>query len=240
MHDFVTPQAELRERMIDERDERGAIVIARCGEHKAREGAVGRSPERLAAGIIDLDVPAFELGADAAGEIAVGRDQRASRVGHLQRLAHTDRQRQRFFSLMRGFDDSDAVECRRERVAEGGLKFAPMVGRVGGTQRFGNEARARGERRRRRAEFDHIASRNAEHRDQPLQCCLRMTETALGAVRARVGDLGPGLVVHVAVEARQHDRALRVMRDCGEQLRRRFIGAGGTHGDHRTGRCAGA
>src|SRR3954451_8271397 len=113
------------------------------------------------------------------------------------------------------------------------LELAPTIRRVGRTQRLGNEARARGEHRFRRAEFLDIAARNSKHRHQPLQRCLRMAEAAFGALWARISDLGPGGIIDVAIQTGEHDGARRMMRDCGEQPRRRFVCAGRTERDHR-------
>src|SRR5947209_3663861 len=63
-----------------------------------------------------------------------------------------------------------------------------------------------------------------------------MAEAAFGAIRVCVGDLGPSLVIQLAIEAGKHDCALRMTRDRRHEARRRFIGAGRAECDHWTAR----
>ena len=70
----------------------GASSCARRVEDQAQEHAGRRAVERHAGGIVDLDVPALQLGGDAARQLAVGRDQRG---GLLRRLLQRLPQQQR-------------------------------------------------------------------------------------------------------------------------------------------------
>ena len=79
---------EPQERMLEQRQQRHRFESAQRGFGcEAREGPCRGVGERIAAGIIDHDVPAFERGHHAARERAVGRHQRRGLAGRLDGFA---------------------------------------------------------------------------------------------------------------------------------------------------------
>ena len=59
-----------------ERDRR--VFLRQHLRRQAQERAGRRLVERLAGGIVDIDLPALQLGCDPARQAAVGRDQRGA------------------------------------------------------------------------------------------------------------------------------------------------------------------
>ena len=78
------------------------------------------------------------------------------------------------------------------------------------------------------------ARRDADLAEQLRQAVLRMAEH--GRFRRGSRQHRPGRLVHLLVEPRQHDRAVRQPRDRRQQFRRRRNGAGRARRDHRPGR----
>ena len=128
-----------------------------------------------------------------------------------------------------------------------GARLGGGVGEAGGAQPFGAVAEFRREalpgfgRRRRPHGFRdqpaagrgarlrpvrHVAARHAEPVEQLLQCPLRVA----------FFDRLPAPVVEMAVEARQHDEALRHGGDAGQQVGRCRHDAGRAGGDDAPGR----
>ena len=79
---------------------------------QAQIGADGGIGQRTAAEVVDGDVPALERGGDAAGEVAVRRDQGGGAAGDFQRLPHHQGDDGGFFLRGRAVDPGDAVERR--------------------------------------------------------------------------------------------------------------------------------
>ena len=65
--------------------------------------------ERRAGGIIDGDVPAPELGRDAARQRAVRRDERGGALGRFERLAQDECDGERFLAGMGCFDEMQTL-----------------------------------------------------------------------------------------------------------------------------------
>ena len=106
-------RAEPRQRMLEQRqqaDRRQSLDGGLRGQPREQTGR--RVGERIAAGIVDRDVPARQRRQHPAGERAVGRDQRGGLVGLLERLAQRERDRQRFLLGIGGFDDRKPGERR--------------------------------------------------------------------------------------------------------------------------------
>ena len=79
--------------------------------------SLARAPAELwpnvrPAGIFDPDAPSGKLGRDPARNRRVGRNERRGLSRSLQRLAHSDRERQGFFMLVIGDDDGNALKRR--------------------------------------------------------------------------------------------------------------------------------
>ncbi len=86
--------AEPQQRMFEQCQQLRRLKPTQRGfGDKACEGAGRRVGECIAARIIDLDLPAFERGHNAARESAVGCHQRRGLGGCLDGLAQTDRDR---------------------------------------------------------------------------------------------------------------------------------------------------
>ena len=164
----------------------------------------------------------------------IGRDKGRGLAGRLQRLAHRDRERQAFFSLVVGDHDCDALKRggksqRRQRPPP----LAPEIGRLGGTERFAQEGGARLKRRRGRAESRDILAPNPDRANQPMQQRLWMARKSERDVLAGA-DHRPRAIVEIEVETRQHDGALRRARNRRDEAGGRPIGSGGARDDGRT------
>ena len=179
--------------------------------------AGGVSARRLAGGIVDVDLPAPQLGGDATREVAVGRHQRGGARRRLQRLAQGERDHQRLL-VRRGAVGAGHV------IERGGLGPLPGVGRLGRPHQLGDQLATR-RIARRAGPFADLVAVAVEREQQVAQAELRM---------GRV-ELRPALLVDLAVEARQHDGALRQSGDRRQQIARRGLRAGRAGGDHR--RC---
>ena len=107
-----------------------------CDE--AREDSGRRVGERIATGIVDLDLPAFEGGHHAAGQCAVGCHKRSGLARRLDRFTQTNRDRQGFLFRVGGFGDADAGHCLVRGGGEFGVLQAglPAIRGRGRSQRF--------------------------------------------------------------------------------------------------------
>ena len=198
-----------------------------------REHAGRRVGERIAAGIVDRHVPARERRQHAAGQRAVGRDQRRGLVRRLHRLAQRDRDGQRLLLGVGGLDHGDVL---RARV---GLR-GEIVRRSGAPARARSRPPAAALRTRALAAMRRRLRRAActASRTTPMPPQQRLHGELRMAVRRPRRPSSPpisvpGRVVEIGVEAGQHHRAVRQLRDGREQLRGRRHRAGRAGGDHR-------
>ncbi len=115
MAGLVRRAAEPAERVAHEAGEAPGIETAGrgIGENMQQRGTA-EAQERLAAGIVDGDVPAHELGLDAPRQAAVGRHQAGAAARRLQRIAQDERNDGRFLLAVLRLDQLDARKCRRE------------------------------------------------------------------------------------------------------------------------------
>ena len=209
-----------------ERDFRG-----QAGKHP--RGGIG---ERVATGIVDLDLPAFERGDDAARQGAVGRHKGCGFAGKLHGFAQRNRNGECLLTDIRGFDDRQGFEravhlwrdMRRREVT-------PQVGGCRRPQGFRDIAVAR--MRGGYAESDHLLACNADATKQRLQRELRVPDCGRAEFPAsRVApppDQLPRGHVEMRVEPGQHDGAVRKLCDGRDQLGRRRHRASRTRGDDR-------
>ncbi len=146
-------EAEPRQRVGEERNEVAGLEARsrKLGEDERkppRRGARQRRP----GGIIRRDSPARELGRDAFGEPAIGRDQGGDLIGNLERLAQRERDGERLAALVLRLDHGDAVEAVRQARGRTGRdrrairERGPGVGGLGGSHRLAQEPGAIGER----------------------------------------------------------------------------------------------
>ena len=198
--------------------------------HEPREHAGLGIREGIAAGIIRLDVPAPECGRHAARERTIRGHQRNPRFFLFQFFSQRDRDGERLFLGIRGFDDGDVFQ---RGVARGLIDARrPAFGRARWPHGFRYELRARTSVRKPR----HLVARDADAAQQRVHGKLRMArrrrlEDAVAVHGA--ADQRPCGVVQISIEAGQHHGALRQARDGGEQFGGRRHRAGRTRGDHR-------
>ncbi len=166
---------EPRQRMLEQRQQtdRRQSPDGGCGGQPGKQ-ARRRVGEPVAAGIVGRDVPARQRRQDAAGEHAVGRDQRGGLVGVVEHLAQRDRDRQRFLFGIAGLDAGKPLQGRLRmgrKAALGGAR-APQVGGGCRAEGFRRQllAAAAGRMRQR---HDRVAP-DAQTRQQGLQGELRM------------------------------------------------------------------
>src|SRR5262249_19786828 len=136
--------AEPRERMLDEGEERDRRKPAERGfRRQPREPSGGGVRKRIAAGIVDRDLPAFQRRQHPARQGAVGGARGRGLARRLNRLAEADGDGERFFPGVGGFEDRDgferALDPRRD-IASG--EPLPALGGGGGPQRLGDIALA--------------------------------------------------------------------------------------------------
>ena len=209
-------QAERAQRMLEQRqqvDRREARVDH--GDQRAQQGRGWRVGQALARRIVDVDLPAPQLGRDAAGEIAIWRYQRRGAAVMLQRFAKRQRDDDGFL-VRRG-----AVGARHV-LERGGAGLLPLVARLGRPHQLTDQLAACGVARA----AGPLGDGRALAVDMVQQ--LVQAELRMGGV-----ELLPTRLVHLAVEARQHDGALRQAGDDFQQLARGGLRAGRTGGDDR-------
>ena len=198
-------QGDGREALVDDADQR------------LQQAGGRRVAKRRARRIVDVDVPAPELGGDPAREVTVRRHQGGGLALFLQDPAQ--RQGNDHCLLMR----RRAVGARH--VLERGSERAdPFLGGLGRAHQLGDQQMPR------RAGAARPVGNVAPLAPQRLQ------ELAQAELRMGLVELHPASIVHVAVEAGQHDLALRQAGDDRQQLARGRLRAGGAGGDHRRGR----
>ncbi len=195
----------------------------------------GVSAQRVTAGIVNRHVPARHRRQHAAGERPVGRHQRGGLAGIVHRLAQRDRNRQRLLLGVGGLDHRDAGKRGIGMSGEAGVRQAllPKLAGRGRPQRLRRQAFAAvrlGRRERSRPVADECRSAAAAPtwRTADGRCAASLSPSP-------AGDHRPGRFVEIGVEAGQHQRAVRQLRDGGEQCRGRRDRAGRACRDHRAG-----
>ena len=222
----------------------GSRPPSAASRREPREHAGRRVGERVAAGIVDRDLPARERGDDAARQRAVGRHQRGGLVRRFERLAQRDRDGERFLLGIGGLDHARARRARcRSRRRSPLLPVRACQRSVVAAGRSASETPdARG-----RARLGG-ASCATSPRVMPMRsssaCMANCAWPAAGAPSCVLSSASPAIsaqtgVVEIAVEAGQHHGAVRQRGDGGEQLGGRRHRAGRAGGDHRR-RCAAA
>ena len=168
-------RAEPRQRMLEEREQldRGQPLERRVGD-EAREHAGCGLRERIAAGIVGRDVPAFERDQNPPRQRAVGRHQCGGAPRRIERLAQGDGDGERLLLDVRRLDHGDGVHRPRERAGRvrRGEAVTPAIGRGGRTQRLAEQDLAA--MRRRRHERHHVAARDPDAREKAVHGELRM------------------------------------------------------------------
>src|SRR5262249_61037796 len=102
---------EPRKRVLEGGAQRNRGTPAEGGvRRQPREPPGGGIRERIAAGIVDRDLPAFERRQHPARQGAVGRDQGRGLVRRLERLAQADGDGERFLLGVGGFGHRHGFE----------------------------------------------------------------------------------------------------------------------------------
>jgi hypothetical protein len=191
-----------------------------------------RLGERPPRAVVRFDVPTLQVSGNAAGEIAVGRDERGGPLRHLQRLPQSHGDRLRLLGRIGELERAHTGESPLRR-----LQLLPFGGEESGGHGIGDGAAPH-----RRCvpaaapapPFD-FAAPDAHPLQQELQMVLRMR---LHRGTAAAGDwIGlmrpqrlPFALRHLRVEARQHHHSPRQPRHRAEQSR---------HGRRRRGDARG-
>ena len=111
-------RAEPRQRMLEEREQlHRRQPFERGVRDQTREHAGRGLRERIAAGIVRRDVPAFERDQHPPRQRAVGRHQRGGARRHLERLAQGDGDGERLLLDIGRLDHGDGVHRAGERAA---------------------------------------------------------------------------------------------------------------------------
>ena len=167
--------AKPQERMLEQREERNrGNSIKRGFRRKAREQPCGSVGELLAGRILDRHIPAFQRRKHAARQCAVGRDERCGLGWRLNRLAQADRDRERLFFGIGGFDDRQTLQGAFDPRDVATCEPFPSVGRGGRPQRLAYIAFA--PMRGRRAQQGHLFAGDPDALQQRLHGELRMLE----------------------------------------------------------------
>ena len=198
-------QGHGREALVDDADQR------------LQQAGGRRVAKRRARRIVDVDVPAPELGGDPAREAAVRRHQGGGLALFLQDPAQRQGNDQCLLMRRRAVGARHVLERGSERAD-------PFLGGLGRAHQLGDQQMPR------RACAARPVGNVAPLAPQRLQ------ELAQAELRMGLVEFHPASIVHVAVEAGQHDLALRQAGDDRQQLARGRLRAGGAGGDHRRGR----
>ena len=206
--------------MFQEREERFGLAAAeRHFSGEPSKNAWRRAGKRPAGGIVDIDLPAFELHRNAAREPAVRGDEGGDLAWSLGSLAEEDRDGQRLLAFVGGLQNSErgnrfAFLFERRRLV------APAFRGAGRTHRFGDEAITGLQAAWRLCQrIDGIAD-DSQALQQQLQAELRMARAG-GLVLADTDGI-PSLGIEILIEAGEDDRAVLEPRDRREQRRGRF------------------
>ena len=214
-------------------DRRKRAECGLCGKPRERPGrGVG---EGIAAGVVDRNGPACQCGEHAAGERAVGGDQRCGLVRRLQRFTQCNRNCERFFLGICSFDDRQCRE-RRGRRNIGAGELPPEIGGRRRPHGFGDIALS--PMSGSLAEHADLVAVDADAAQQRLHRELRMPDRGrdelLAAAIPPAGDQLPGIRIEIDIESRQHHGAVRQPRNGCDQSGGCRHRAGRAGGDHRT------
>ncbi len=160
--------------------------------HQPCEHAGRRFGQIVAGGIVGLDIPARQRRQHAAGERAVGRDQRGGFGFVLDRLAEGDRNGERFFLGIGRFDHGDIFHRRLDARRDLGQTRAPAVRPLGRAHCFRDEDVAPlygGEQ----------LDRGAVDAETPQQ--RGKGELRMAGRRVVFGQRAPGVVIEFGIEA---------------------------------------
>ena len=155
-----------------------------CFRDQPREAPCRCVGERVAAGVVDRDVPTLECRDHPPRQRPIRRRQCGGLVGVLQGFPQRHRDRQRFLIGVCRFDHRDVGECSLDGVRAEPL--APAIRRGGWPQGFGEEPFATVSARRRKRR--HHGAVDAQPLEQRLHGELRV------AVRWRSQRLAAGIV----------------------------------------------
>ena len=226
---LVCVEPEARERMAQQRQyRRGAAARLHARERKPRQNAVRRVAQRIAAGIVNLNVPTRKLGAHAAGEIAIRRNQRGGAAGMLQRLAQSHSDGQRFLALVGGLDKRHSAKgFYNSLMAQRAPESGPGLRGFRRRQSLRCKGDARSKLRRGLAQFAHVLPVNPDDSQQSTQRRLRV---AVGGIKIGLqrANRAPCRLVHMQIEAWQNDGAIGRGCDGGDQPRSGRVGSRGT------------
>ncbi len=229
--------AEPAQRMLQQRQQRRRLQsVRRCLGGEPGENSRRRVRQRVAAGIVEFQVPAAERRGHAPRQRAIRCHQRR-RFVHVARLAHRHRDRERLHLGIGCRDDGEVGHPQRNLLRNVRLAQppVPLRGRIRRPHRLGDQHVAP-MRRRAPQDFD-IATLDAEAIEQRVHRELRMVRRRMRgepAIRSlHTADQLPGVAVEVGVEPRQHHRAPRQAGDGMQQPRGRRHRSGRARRDDR-------
>ena len=221
--EFAALEAAGGQRMLERRQQgQRCRLLGQQRRRQTQEDAGRRGGQRQAGRIIDLQLPASELGRHPPGQAAVRRHQGGGLAGLLQGLAQQDCDGAGFFQGRRAVQAFEARQrafvrrrhprpagCRRGRLE--GLGDEPQALSRGGRLMLGPG--------------HHVGALDAQMREQSLEAELGVA----GVVIKRL----PGRLVEPLVEARQHHGAGRQAGDAVQEIGAGGNAAGRSGGDYR-------
>jgi hypothetical protein len=166
--------AELAQRVLQKRQQRRRLEVASgCLGRKPGENSPRRLHQRIAAGIVEGKIPAAKRCNHPLRQRAIRRHQRR-RFVEMPRLAHRNRDRERFHFGIVGFDHGKVRRSKRNLCGDIGLGETPLplLGGVRWPHRLGNQDVAPA-RRRFCQEFD-VAAFDRKSLQQCVHGVLRM------------------------------------------------------------------
>jgi hypothetical protein len=86
--------------------------------------------------------------------------------------------------------------------------IAPVFCRVSGAESLAHKFHARDQRRPDGAKFIDIVARDAQHRQKPVECSLRMARGRIKTIGWIAGYQGEAVRIYIFVEAWQDDSAV--------------------------------
>ncbi len=218
--------AERAQRMLEQREQRHRreSTVGRVRE-EAEERTRRGMRQRLASGIVDLDVPAPQFARDTPRQRAIRRHKRRGLGRFFEGLAQHKCDGRRLLGGICRFDQGNPARSLGDlvRLAAFGNRAPGVCGR-GRAERLPQHALA--ERIVRAVPVANLFARHAQSAEQLLHAELRM---------ARIERV-PACAIELAIEPRQNHRAIRPLRDGFQQLRRRRNRAGRTCRNHRPAR----
>ena len=193
------------------------------------------------AGIVGINAETGKFTHHAPRQIAVCRNKRGCFTFIIDRVAQDESHSKRLFPLIRGFNQVNSLRRlpQRSRLHIGiACKLSPRIGRFRRTKRFTDHPFAQTLGGRHIVQMFHIRTQCLHCIEKLAQTELRMTE-GRRIIGCRCQHL-PGCIIQIAIQPGQHHRAIRQVRNGGNQFRRRRYGTGGTGNDNRPGWRMGA